>query len=196
MSFPPTGTAVIRAALAVTLAVGTLLGTAAAPRPVAASCAPTVSLEEALLFADTVFVGSVTQLANNNRWATVRVEERWTGARDLGDTVQVRGGPEPGTASSVDRVFAPGRYLFVVTRGPGYLEDNGCSATTPWSDDLAALRPAGVTAATDVVTGTQVTELDLGPLFPIAALALALIVAVIAYLVVLRARNRPPDWFR
>jgi hypothetical protein len=47
-----------------------------------------------------------------------------------------------------------------------------------------------------VVAGTQVTEFDLDPFLPIAALALALIVAVIAYLVVLRARSRPPDWMR
>lgn len=186
----------VRAALAVALTAGALLGTAAAPPSAAADCAPTVSLEEALLLADTVFVGSVTQLDNSNRWATVRVEERWKGARDLPDTVQVRGGPEPGTASSVDRTFASGRYLFVVTRGPGYLEDNGCSATTPWTDELAALRPAGVSAGTDVVAGTRVTEFDLDPFLPVAALALALIVAVIAYLVVLRARRRPPDWMR
>jgi hypothetical protein len=182
--------------LAVALTAGALLGTAAAPPGAAADCAPTVSLEEALLLADTVFVGSVTQLDNSNRWASVRVEERWKGARDLPDTVQVRGGPEPGTATSVDRTFAPGRFLFFVTRGPGYLEDNGCSATTPWTDELAALRPAGVSAGTDVVAGTRVTEFDLEPFLPVAALALALIVAVIAYLVVLRARRRPPDWMR
>lgn len=195
MTFP-IARPLVRAALAVALTAGALLGTAAAPPSAAADCAPTVSLEEALLLADTVFVGSVTQLDNSNRWATVRVEERWKGARDLPDTVQVRGGPEPGTASSVDRTFASGRYLFVVTRGPGYLEDNGCSATTPWTDELAALRPAGVSAGTDVVAGTRVTEFDLDPFLPVAALALALIVAVIAYLVVLRARRRPPDWMR
>jgi hypothetical protein len=193
---PISGAPLVRAAVAVALASGALLGTAAAPPSAAADCAPIVSLEEAILFADTVFVGSVTQLENSGRWATVRVEERWKGARDLPDTVQVRGGPEPGTASSVDRKFMPGRYLFFVRPGLGYLEDNGCSATTSWTDDLAVLRPAGVTAGTDVVTGTQVTEFDLDPYLPIAALALALIVAVIAYLVVLRARNRPPDWMR
>ena len=193
---PRVGMSLVRSVLTVALAAGVLVGTAATPRSVVASCAPIVSLQEALLLAETVFVGSVTQLENDNRWATVRVEERWKAARDLPETVQVRGGPEPGTATSVDRVFAPGRYLFVVTRGPGYLEDTSCSATTPWTDDMAALRPAGVTAGTDVVSGTQVTEFDLDPFLPIAALVLALIVAVIAYLVVLRARSRPPDWMR
>jgi hypothetical protein len=186
----------LRAAVPVSLVAGLLLGAPLVPRPVSASCAGIVSLEEALLMAETVFVGSVVQVENQGRWATVRVEERWKGARDLPETVQVRGGPEPGTATSVDRLFAPGRYLFLVTRGPGYLEDNACSATTPWTDDLAGLRPAGLAAAPDVVSGTEVTEFDLDPYLPIAALLLALIVAVIAYLVVLRARRRPPDWMR
>lgn len=178
------------------MSAGLLLVAPFAPRPAVASCAGIVSLEDALLVAETVFVGSVTGLENMDRWATVRVEERWKGARDLPDTVQVRGGPEPGVASSVDRVFAPGRYLFLVTRGPGYLQDNACSATTPWTDSLSSVRPAGLSAAPDVVSGAEVTEFDLDPYLPIAALAFALIVAVIAYLVVLRARRRPPDWMR
>jgi hypothetical protein len=186
----------MRLVLAVGLVAGLLLGVPAAAGPVAASCAPIVSLEEALLMADTVFVGSVTSVENGDRWASVRVEERWKNARDLPDTVQVRGGPEPGTTSSVDRKFVLGRHLFVVTRGPGYLEDNGCSATMAWTDALAALRPAGLAADPGVVAGTQVTEFDLDPYLPILALALALIVAVIAYLLILRARKRPPDWMR
>jgi hypothetical protein len=182
--------------LALGVTTGLLLGVPAAANPVAASCAPIVSLEEALLMADTVFVGSVTSTENGGRWASVRVEERWKNARDLPDNVQVRGGPEPGTTTSADRVFPLGRHLFVVTRGPGYLEDNGCSATIPWTDDLAALRPPGLTADPGVVAGTQVTEFLLDPYLPLLGLAFALIVAVIAYLLILRARKRPPDWMR
>ena len=164
--------------------------------PVAADCAALPPIDEAVLLGEVVFVGTVLRLDNQARWATVRVEERWQGARDLGNTVEVRGGPEPGTATSVDRVFGLGRYLFVVTRGPDYLSDNACSATTAWTGDLARLRPADVPAAPDVVANTTVTEIDLDAFMPVVVLALALIIAVIAYLVILRARRRPPDWMR
>jgi hypothetical protein len=153
-------------------------------------------LEEAILLGEVVFVGTVVGLDNQSRWATVRVEERWRGARDLADTVQVRGGPDPGTASSVDRLFSPTRYLFVVSRGPDYLVDNACTPTTAWRDDLASLRPADVSPAPDVVANTVVTELRLESFLPLLGLALALLVAVVAYLVILRARRRPPDWIR
>jgi hypothetical protein len=41
-----------------------------------------------------------------------------------------------------------------------------------------------------------VTEFLLDPYLPLLGLAFALIVAVIAYLLILRARKRPPDWMR
>lgn len=178
------------------IALPGLPGLATGPQPVAASCAAPAPIDEAILQGDVVFVGTVLHLDNQARWATVRVEERWRGARDLADTVEVRGGPGPGTASTVDRLFGTDRYLFVVTRGPGYLEDNACSATTPWSDDLARLRPIDVSAAPDVVANVAVKELRVEQFVPILALVGALIVAVIAYLVILRARRRPPDWLR
>lgn len=173
---------------------GGLPGLAVAPA--SASCATTPSIDDAVLLGDVVFVGTVLRTENSGRWATVRVEERWRGARDLGDTVQVRGGPEAGTATPIDRIFATSRYLFVVSQGPGYLTDNQCTATVPWTDDLARLRPIDVSAAPDVTTGAQVTELDMDRLLPTVALVAALVIAVIAYLVILRARRRPPDWFR
>ncbi|OGO56433.1 MAG: hypothetical protein A2V85_03460 [Chloroflexi bacterium RBG_16_72_14] len=163
---------------------------------VSADCAALPSIDEAVLLGEVVFVGTVLRVDNQRRWATVRVEERWRGARDLAGTVEVRGGPEPGTATSVDRLFGIGRYLFVVTRGPDYLSDNACTATTAWTADLARLRPIDVSPAPDVVANATVTELDLDAFMPLVALALALIVAVIAYLVILRARRRPADWIR
>jgi hypothetical protein len=163
---------------------------------VSADCAALPPVDEAVLLGEVVFVGTVLRLDNQARWATVRVEERWRGARDLADTVEVRGGPGPGTATSVDRLFGMNRYLFVVTRGPDYLSDNACTATTAWTDDLARLRPIDVSPAPDVVANVEVTELNLDTLMPLVALALALIIAVIAYLVILRARRRPADWIR
>jgi hypothetical protein len=163
---------------------------------VSASCATTPRIEEAVQLGDVVFVGTVLRTENNGRWASVRVEERWRGARDLGDTVDVHGGPEAGSATAIDRLFATSRYLFVVSRGPGYLVDNECTATTQWTADLARLRPLDVSPAPDVVAGTKVTELDLDRLMPLVALVAALIIAVIAYLLILRARRRPPDWVR
>lgn len=161
-----------------------------------ASCAAIPSIDEAVLRGEVVFVGTVLRVDNQARWATVRVEERWRGSRDLADTVQVRGGPDPGTATSVDRVYGTGRYLFVVTRGPDYLQDNACTATTTWTDDLARLRPIDVSPAANVVGNIEVTEVRLEQFAPLLALVAALIIAVIAYLVILRARRRPPDWLR
>ena len=173
-------------------ALGADLGAA----PVAASCATTPSVGDAVTLGDVVFVGTVLRTENGGRWATVRVEERWKGARDLADTVAVHGGPDPGSSTTLDQVYSPGRYLFVVRNGQGFLVDDQCTATTPWTDDLARLRPAGVSPDPDVVANAQVSELDIRQFMPLAALAGALIVAVMAYLIILRARRRPPDWMR
>lgn len=164
--------------------------------PASASCATTPSIEDAVLLGEVVFVGTVVRTENSGRWATVRVEERWRGARDLGDTVEVRGGPEAGTATSIDRIFALSRYLFIVSNGPGHLIDNQCTATTPWTSDLSRLRPLDVSPAPDVASGAPVTELDMDRLLPTLALVGALVIAVVAYVFILRARRRPPDWFR
>lgn len=174
-------------------------GGAALLRPAVAlgSCASApLPPEEAVLRGDVVFVGTVLRVENQGRWATVRVEERWKGSRDLAENVTVRGGPEPGAATSVDRTFEPGRYLFIVTSADGYLQDNACTGTQPWADSLAALRPAGVSPA-----ATELPSDPLGAVSPeemalVAGLFVALLVVVVAYLYVLRARRRPPDWIR
>jgi hypothetical protein len=101
-----------------------------------------IPIEQAMQNADSVFVGTVTGLANGDRWATVAVDDVWKGP-DLAPVVEVSGGPGPGTASSIDRSFtARARYLFVVSIADGALSDNACSSTTEWQPDLANLRPA------------------------------------------------------
>lgn len=174
-----------------------LAGSLARPASALASCATAPQPpRDAVLFGDVVFVGTVLRTENDGRWATVRIEERWKGAADLPETVVVRGGPEPGAATEVDRTFLPGRYLFIVEPRDGTLTDDACSGTTPWTDDLASIRPAGVPAAAVDLPTDPVGNLEPSEIALVAALIVALLVALIAYLYVLRVRRRPPDWIR
>ena len=136
--------------------VGTALLLSAAPA--SASCVGGVTVLSDLERADLVFVGTVTALSNEDRWATFTIEDLWKGD-PLAADVEVRGGPlSPGggiqAGSSVDRSFEPGgRYLLFAydpavhgyspVWGPdGRFEDNACSATQIYTDDLAQFRPA------------------------------------------------------
>lgn len=167
-----------------------------APVVRAASCLPPEDLGLAIASGEVVIVGVVERAENQGRWATVRVEERWYGADGVRDTVQVRGGPEPGTATSADRSFVPGqRYLFVARAGAGVLEDNLCTPTRPWDPDLAQYRPRGVDPVADRPPVEPIVNVPPDAL-PLAGLFGALLVAVVAYWLVLRARRRPPDWMR
>jgi hypothetical protein len=124
------GSAALLAALLLTVA-----------SPAVASCVRPVPIEEAMTNADSVFVGTATGLSNNDRWATVAVEEVWSGP-DLAPIVEVRGGPGGNTASSIDRMYtARVKYLFVVSIAEGQLSDNACSSTMEWEPDLANIRP-------------------------------------------------------
>lgn len=113
------------------------------PATASASCAMPIPIEEAIQTAQVVMVGTVTSTESQGRWATVEVEEIWQGP-DLPALVVVRGGPEPGAATSIDRTFTAGaRYLFVLgLDGQGNLTDNACSATTEIGVGDHALRPA------------------------------------------------------
>lgn len=99
-------------------------------------------VDDAVKDADIVFVGTVTSVANAGRWAMVTVEEVWKGP-DLAPIVEVRGGPEGNTATSVDRSFTAGtRYLFLPFIAEGVLQDSACSSTAEFTADLVRLRPA------------------------------------------------------
>ena len=161
----------------------------------ACSTAPQ-SAKDAVFFGDVVFVGTVLRTENEGRWPTVRLEERWKGADRLADTVVVRGGPEPGTATTTDRTYLPGRYLFVVENRGGVLVDDACTGTQAWTEDLGALRPAGVAPAAVELPTDPLGSINTGQLATVAGLLVALLVAIVAYLYVLRARRRPPDWLR
>ncbi|MEO8273039.1 MAG: hypothetical protein ABI620_03150 [Chloroflexota bacterium] len=161
----------------------------AQPSGVLASCRQPPDVKTAVNTADIVFVGTVTATTNSNSWATVSVEEIWRGPDQAAEVV-IRGGPGGNSATSVDRAFEVGvKYLFFpyVDAAVG-LSDNSCTSTTPWSEDLAALRPTdarAVTSALPVQTGFDFGGL-LGPL------AVAVVVAGVLLGVGLLARSRQP----
>ena len=105
----------------------------------------------------------------------------------------------PDATGATSRKYTRGRWLFDVTYGAPYLEDHACSATSPWSEALGPYRPKGVVK----FDGTpQDKPFDLFDMFasealvPIAALVGALLTAVLAYILILRRRRRPPEWMR
>ena len=119
-------------------------------------CAPPLPIEKAV-FSDLVFVGRVTDLANDGRSATVEVTEVWRG--DVPTPGTVNGGPNPANPGEDDRVFdLGGTYLFIPVQldalAQGVLIDSVCSSTTPWTDDLARLRPADMGRPLPVATTT------------------------------------------
>ena len=141
-------------------------------------------------------MGTVVRLENDNRWVKVLVEERWQNADGLPDTVDVRGGPEAGISSLDGPCLHEGRYLFDVTNFGPYLEDTSCTATTAWSDDLARYRPSNVAEAPGSSSGSPLDAVSSSDLVLAAGLVLALLVAVVTYILILRRRKRPPDWMR
>jgi hypothetical protein len=186
----------VAGALLLAVALGLAAGPAATPAR--ASCASPIPVADAMSLADVVLVGTVTHAENSGRWVDVRVEERWRGAASLPDVIRVHGGPEAGSATTIDRAFAEGRYLFFLTDGPGpeYYVDNACTATTTWTDDLAQYRPGGVVPAPAVAVDSPPGAQDGVDLVPVMALVAALVIALVAYFLILRARGRPPDWMR
>lgn len=101
------------------------------------------SMEDKIASADVLFVGTVNALAHGNTTAQIEVEEVWAGD-GLDDLVTVVGGSgQDGMATSIDRSWEPnGRYLVFAYEDNGHLADNSCTPTQPWSEDLAAFRPA------------------------------------------------------
>jgi hypothetical protein len=126
------------------------VGLLAVPNPAGAVlCLERPPLEQAIERNAVVFVGTVETLRNVARFATVRVHEQWKGAA-LPDTVEVRGTDvdDPTAGTSGDRSYDLGsRYLFVPANSMPPFLDGLCSATTPWSAELAQLRPGAAPGA-------------------------------------------------
>lgn len=174
---------------ALTFVLGVLALGTATPADALASCVIGPPVAEAIAKGEIVFVGTVTATAERNLWATVAVEEVWKGP-DLPAVVEVHGGQGGNVATSVDREFTAGRYLFI----PGGLEgqviiDGACSPTVQWDDALAALRPAD---ARPPIGGTPLEPagFDLGGV--IGPIGVALAVAGVLLGVGLLARSRQP----
>lgn len=157
-----------------------------APPAALASCVQPPSMEEALKSAEIVFVGTVTSTANRDTWATVAIEEVWKGS-DQPATVPIKGGPGGNSATSVDRTFQAGaKYLFFPLLSERALVDNSCSSTTPWSEELLALRPSDARQALPGIEG----EAGLDVMGLVAPLGVALVVAAALLAVGLLARGR------
>jgi hypothetical protein len=176
-----------------------------AASPAGASCAPPLGVADAIARADVVVVGTVTATRSRDRIATIRIEESWRGA--VGGSVEVAGGPATeNMATSVDRTYRPGVRYLVIAREPSAhgeqgtfgsrYEDNGCSATRPWTDDLARFRPATATASPTSAPRSTPHPVDVsrrgGPRLGgvVAAAALAAAAAGVVVLLVTRRRSR------
>jgi hypothetical protein len=207
-------------ALVLMVVVGTGAALFVTALPAAASCAAAPTIPADLERADLVFVGTVTRVENDDRWATFQIEDVWKGDPG-GQEVVVRAGPaNPGNGikagSTVDRTFESGGHYLVFAYDPGShgytkswgddsrFEDNNCSATTLYAPSFDQFRPA---------TAHRVEATLTEPTTPIATapstetsdselprdLALALGVAAVIVLVLAarsfsrRSRRRRPE---
>ena len=159
-------------------------GVLALPAPVTASCVAPPPNGRAVKEADIVFIGTVTATTNNDRWATVEVEEIWKGD-DIDPIVEIKAGPaDPpgpaGVASSADRTFEEGvRYLFFPYRGKKGFTDSSCSNTTRFTPELERFRPTsardlgGATGDADGGAEASSFPLVIGAAILVAALVFA-----------------------
>ena len=177
-----------RLVLAAVVAWPLLLGFG--PALALADCMMPPPIEEAATTADIVFVGTVAQTMNRNSWANVEVTEVWRGP-DQPRAVVVKGGPPGNAATSVDRAFETGvTYLFFPYADPELgLADNSCSSTTPWTEDLDALRPA--VTREPIGAEPEAGGFDLGGI--LVPLGVAVIVGGALFLAGLAARGRRAD---
>ena len=121
--------------------------------PAAAICASPPPLRDSLGEARAAFVGTVLETSNEDREASVRIESIWLG-RLLPEVVEISGvpagasgSPEVSLETSEDRMFEEGeRYLFVPQNATPPFQDNACTATTLYTDEVAALEPEGAVA--------------------------------------------------
>lgn len=176
-----------------------LLAFVARAAPAIASCAPAPPIRSAVRDAEAAFVGTVVELENLRRWATVEVGEVWKG--DVAPLVEVRGGPadpkgETTVVTSVDRHFREGvPYLFVPFRGNGEVfRDNACTVTSRYRPEMARFRPtpaAVPSASADVEPDPQPTteDLDRTDNSLIWLLALAVIGGGVGWFVVSRRKG-------
>lgn len=183
---------------AVLLTLVALAAGLAGPSPAQASCVGlfgpggTSTLQALLDAAPTVFVGTVTATAGNNRVARVRVESVWKGSL-IPMTVTVSGTPDQATAAtSVDRTFTVGqRYLFVPSSLTAPFQDSSCSATQPYAASLDSLKPATARPPAPGSDGLDPTGLAFVPGRVWFAIAAAVLLAGLAWWLLYRRRRGP-----
>jgi hypothetical protein len=158
VAFRPTltlGLVMTKAWLVTVLAMGAFVASSAS---VQASCAGPPSLRDQLATAPLVFVGTVAFTSDNDRVARVRVESTWKGP-NLPAYVDVHGSPVSGpfAASSADRTYRAGeRDLFVLFSDRSPLQDNNCSATQIYTNELAAFAPADARPPAPITASDQI----------------------------------------
>lgn len=186
----------LRALVAMSLvATAALIAT---PGIALADCMAPPAFDAAVETADIIVVGTVTEVVNAKRWATVSVEEIWRGP-DLPATLLIKGGPDANAASSVDRSFEVGqRYVFfpyvAVDTEPlpgvaaGGLADNSCTSTQVWDDSMAAFRPADARMG-EVSNEGDVQSIDLGFIFGIGGVLLVVVALMLGVGLLARGRS-------
>jgi hypothetical protein len=129
-------------------------------RPAGADCQMAGPVPDELARVRVAFVGTVTEV--NGSTATFDVAEVWKG--DVGAVAEVGGAFDDGRFGEDDRGWKLGEtYLVLPYVEGGSLRDTICSATTEWTDELAALRPAGVeTPAAPAPSGPSLLLLGIG----------------------------------
>lgn len=177
-----------RAVFGLAAAVVAIIGFVFTGGAAEASCIRPPDVEADRESSDMVFVGLVTDLTNENRWAMFRIEEVWKGDPG-GDRVEVRAGPEGGqVATSNDRTYVAGeRYLVfakALARPGGGVDyvDSACSATRPYESSLERFRPTVAGLVSSESGGSVATAVIVGTVVILAAGAMAA--------VVLRRRSR------
>jgi hypothetical protein len=116
------------------------------PRGAVASCAADPTMRRAITDARLLFVGTVVDTTNSDRWALVDVEEVWKGT-DVPPRVSIKAGPRNAwpfmSMSSTDRHFREDtRYLFFpYGREGAEMQDNDCTSTTVYGPRLDRFRP-------------------------------------------------------
>jgi len=142
--------------------------------PAAADCELAGPIEVALTDAPVAFVGSAIEVVGS--MARFEVHEVWAGV--IANGVEVHGLTSGVEFSEDDRRWEAGtRYLVVPFIEGQVLRDSICTATTEWSPELEALRPA-----TARVIGSEPADVvPIPPALLLAGLVILLLAGAAAF---------------
>jgi hypothetical protein len=134
------------------------------PTAAVASCVGPAPVPQAIEGSPAVFVGTVVEVENSDRWAMVAVEEVWKG-EDVPSVVELRAGPKDppgggGVATSNDRYYEEGaRYIFFpYRRADAVFRDSACTRTSELPSRVERFRPADASAPVADVPPEPVPE--------------------------------------